>query len=156
MPSLGAEYRALQTHPGSGRSWGWGHVYGDGVRGLALQLISILSISRTVLLWFGPQDTMRTVPQPCKVWGRPRWDEPFGAGPGQERVETGGRTGGGAGRMGCQDFPFLLPGASASSTPWPSPAGSCSNRARPAGSSLWTGYVLVPSPFRPRALWKEL
>lgn len=42
-------------------------------------------------------------------------------------------------RMGRQDLSSLLPGASASSTQWPSPAGSCNNRARPAVSSLWTG-----------------
>lgn len=79
MPSLGlstGHFRSILALGGAGA--GTGHVYGDGVRGLALRLISILSISRMVLLWSGPQDTMQTVPQPCKVWGRPRWGEPFG------------------------------------------------------------------------------
>lgn len=39
------------------------------VRWLAVWLTSILSVSRTVLLWFGPQDTMQTIPQPCKSRG---------------------------------------------------------------------------------------
>lgn len=38
------------------------------VRGLAIWLTSILSVSRTVLLWFGLQDTMQTIPLPCKAW----------------------------------------------------------------------------------------
>ena len=47
---------------------------GDGfievwVRRLAVWLTSILSVSRMVLLWFGPQDTMQTIPQPCKARG---------------------------------------------------------------------------------------
>ena len=47
---------------------------GDGfmevwVRRLAVWLTSILSVSRTVLLWFGPLDTTQTIPQPCKSRG---------------------------------------------------------------------------------------
>ena len=42
-------------HRGVGQTVGW--------------LTSILSVSRTVLLWFGPQDTMQTIPQPCKARG---------------------------------------------------------------------------------------
>lgn len=28
-----------------------------------------------VLLWFGPQDIMQTIPQPCKAWEKPGWGE---------------------------------------------------------------------------------
>ena len=91
------------------------------VRGLAVWLTSILSVSRTVLLWFGPQDTMQTIPQPCKAWGRPGWaevggrpsrpsswdvpppsSEPCGAGLGQRQAE-GVRHGEG---MGWHDLFF--------------------------------------------------
>lgn len=39
----------------------------------AVWLTSILSVSRMVLLWFGPQDTMQTIPRPCKAGGRLGW-----------------------------------------------------------------------------------
>lgn len=42
---------------------------------VAIWLISILSVSRMVLLWFGPQDIMQTIPQPCKAWEKPGWGE---------------------------------------------------------------------------------
>lgn len=154
VPSRGEE-------PGDGL--GGGRFMEVRVRGLAVRLTSILSVSRTVLLWFGPQDTMQTIPQPCKAWGRPGWaevggrpsrpscwdvpppsSEPSGAGPGQRQVGRGC----GTGREWADTTSLFLPGASASSTQWPSPAGSCNNRARPARSSSWTGWVPGPGPVR--------
>lgn len=109
MPSQGAEtghFRSILALERSLRLgtgvWRWGQRAGR-------WLISILFISRTVLLWFGPQDTMQTTPQPCKARGRPALDEPSGAGPGQVRVERGGRRGGGTGRNGLSGPLFPPP-----------------------------------------------
>ena len=136
---------------------------GDGfmevwVRRLAVWLTSILSVSRTVLLWFGPLDTTQTIPQPCKSRGGLGGLEQGGqvlmalllggawlarfpllpvslVGPGWRQVGRGWHGEG----TGWHDLRLFLPGASASSTQWPSPAGSCNSKAKPARSSLWTG-----------------
>lgn len=108
MPSRGAETGHFRSTLALERSlrlgagvWRWGQRAGH-------WLISILSISRTVLLWFGPQDTMQTTPQPCKAREGLRWMRLPGLG--QARCGWGGgRRGGGTGRNGLSGPLFPPP-----------------------------------------------
>lgn len=71
FPAWGSAEGPLVSHAVLQSLLGKSLQLGDGfmevwVRWLAVWLTSILSVSRTVLLWFGPQDTTQTIPQPCK------------------------------------------------------------------------------------------